>query len=509
LGQLPASARLPEESGGISVHDLKGRTVRGGLAKICSQGATMVLRMISLMVLARLLTPKDFGLVGMVTVATGVFGLLKDAGLSTATVQRPTITHSQISTLFWINMAVGGFLCAVSIGIAPVLVAFYQEPRLFWVSIALAIGFPVNAAGVQHSALLQRQMRFTTIAAIEGGAQLASVVVGIVLALSGWSYWALVAMALTLPGASTLAFWLSTGWIPGLPVRRSNVAGMLRFGSTITLNSVIMYVAYNVDKVLLGRFLGAETLGVYGRAYQLINIPTDSTNYSVGGVALSALSRLQHDTDRFKSYFLRAYSLVVAFTVPVTIACALFADDIVVVLLGAKWKDAGPIFRIMAPTILSFALINPLSWLMVSSGRIRRSLNMAMVIAPLVVLAYSIGLAFGAQGVAVGYSAMMAALTVPIILWATHGLPVTAKDILRAVAPPFISSLVATAISVAIAYSLAGALSPLLRLLLEGSVLLASYVGMLLYGMRQKAAYVDLIRALQTRPPVPVEGAAI
>jgi O-antigen/teichoic acid export membrane protein len=375
------------------------------------------------------------------------------------------------------------------------------------------MGFPINAAGVQHSALLQRQMRFTTIAAIETAAQFASVLVGIVLALNGWAYWALVAMALAIPGTSTVCFWLATGWIPGGPARGSNVSGMLKFGSTITLNNMIMYVAYNVDKALLGRFWGAEALGVYGRACQLVSIPTDSMGYSAGGIAIAALSRLQGDRDRFRSYFLRAYSLVVAFTVPVTIACALFADDILVVLLGSKWQDAVPIFRIMAPTILSLALINPLSWLLVSSGRIRRSLNMALVIAPLVVVAYSAGVPYGPRGVALGYSSMMTALTVPLILWATHGLPVTAKDILRAVAPPFVSSLVATAVSLLVAYAVAGSLPPLLRLLVEGSVLVASYIGMLLFGMRQKDAYVDLVRALRAgssaRPRVQVEGAAI
>jgi PST family polysaccharide transporter len=500
LGEVPTSARLPAGSGGLSADDLKSRTVRGGLAKVCSQGASLLLRMGSLMVIARLLTPKDFGLVGMVTAATGLFGLLKDAGLSTATVQRPTITHRQLSTLFWINMAVGGLLCLVLIGIAPVLVAFYQEPRLFWVTVLMALGFLVNAAGVQHSALLQRQMRFGTMAAIESAAQVASIAVGVTMALFGWTYWALVAMGLTQPAASTLGYWLATRWVPGLPSRRSGVRSMLRFGSAVTLNGLIVYFAYNVDKILLGRCWGAEALGLYGRAYQLINIPTETMNNAVGGVAVSALSRLQNDSARYRHYFLRAYSLVVALTVPLTIACAVFADDIIVVLLGSKWRAAGTIFRVMAPTTLSFALLNPLWWLLVSSGRIRRSVNMALVISPLVILAYVVGLSFGPLGVAFGYSAMMATLTVPMVLWATKGLAVTARDILHAVTPAFVSSIVATIISVVTAYSLSASIPPFLRLLIEGSVLVTCYASVLLYGLRQKASYADLFHALRNSP---------
>ena len=129
----------------------------------------------------------------------------------------------------------------------------------------------------------------------------------------------------------------------------------------------------NFEKVLLGRFWGADAIGIYGRAYQLINIPTDNLNSAAGEVAFSALSRLQDDPSRLKSYFLKGYSLVLALTLPITIACALFADDMIFVLLGPKWKDAAAIFRLLAPTILVFAIANPLSWLLSSIGLVGRS----------------------------------------------------------------------------------------------------------------------------------------
>ena len=167
---------------------------------------------------------------------------------------------------------------------------------------------------------------------------------------------------------------------------------MMRFGGTVTLVGLVVYVASNFEKVLLGRFWGVAALGIYGRAYQLINIPTDNFNSAAGEVAFSALSRLQDDRIRLRTYFLKGYSLVLAMTLPITIACALFADDMIVVFLGPKWMAAAPIFRLLAPTALVFAVANPLAWLVCSLGLVTRSLKMSLVIAPLMIAGYVMGL---------------------------------------------------------------------------------------------------------------------
>src|SRR6266404_6255672 len=200
--------------------DLKERVVRGGFAKICAQAVTFTLRMGSLMVLARLLEPKDFGLVGMVTAFTGVLYLFRDFGLSTATVQRASVTEDQISTLFWINILVGVLLAVLALALAPVVVTFYHEPRLLGVTAVLAVGFLFNAAGVQHSALLQRDMRFTALAVINTASLVGSTVVAIGMAKAGYGYWALVAMTITLPLITTIGLWIAAKWTPGMPRRR-------------------------------------------------------------------------------------------------------------------------------------------------------------------------------------------------------------------------------------------------------------------------------------------------
>jgi len=298
------------------MNDFKGLALRGGVVKVGAKAADFLLKMGSLMVLARLLEPTDFGIVGMVTAITGVLSLFKEFGLSVATIQRATITDEQTSTLFWINIVVGAILGIASLAIAPLVAAFYHEPQLSLVMIVLGSGFVFNAAGVQHSALLQRQMRFTALAVIEVLSLLISSAISIAMATRGYGYWALVAWSVTLPLASTLLTVFQSGWIPGRPRLNTGMRSMMRFGGIVTLNGLVVYVAYNLDKILLGRFWGAEVVGIYGRAYQLVTLPTDYLNGATGSVAIPVLSRLQDDPERLRNYFLKGYSLVLALTIP-------------------------------------------------------------------------------------------------------------------------------------------------------------------------------------------------
>jgi PST family polysaccharide transporter len=482
--------------------DLKEKTIRGGFARVVAQVANFVFRIGSLMVMARLLDPQDFGLVGMVTAFTGVLNLFRDFGLSTASVQRENVTDEQVSTLFWINVLVGVVLSIFAVVFAPVVVRIYHEPRLLGITMVLASGFLFNALGVQHSALLQRQLRFTALAVINVVALIISTIVAISLAKTGFGYWALVAMTVTLPLTTTIGVWIATAWIPGMPRHGEEIHSMMRFGGTLTLNGLVVYVAYNLEKVLLGRFWGAEAIGLYGRAYQLINIPTENLNSSVGEVAFAALSRVQNDRTRLRSYFLKGYSLVLAMTIPMTLMSAFFADDLIFVLLGPKWSSAAVIFRLLAPTILIFAMINPLAWLMFALGMVGRSLKVALVLAPIVIVGYLAGLRYGPTGVALGYSAIMTLWVIPHIAWCVKDTGVSLRDILVTVGRPLFSGLVAAALAFGVHHVCAPLMPALPRVVIAGMVLLAAYVGMLFYVMGQKALYMDVLRGFRKRAPI-------
>jgi O-antigen/teichoic acid export membrane protein len=479
--------------------DLRQRVIRGGFAKFFSQGTTFLIRMGSLMILARLLDPKDFGLVGMVTAVTGVFNVFRDFGLSAAAVQRNTITREQASTLFWINLLVGTTLGVLVAAMAPFVVKFYREPRLLGVTVALATGFLFNSAGVQQSAILEREMRFTTLSVIDIVSWLTSATVGITMALHGFGYWSLVASTTATPLVYTVCLWLTTGWVPGRPQQGIGIRSMMRFGGTLTLNGLVMYIATNFEKVLLGRFWGADAVGIYGRAYQLVNIPNDNLNSAAGGVAFATLSRLKDDPPRYRSYFLKGYALILSLTVPITMVCALFAGDMITVFLGAKWHSAITIFRLLAPTVLAFAIINPMGWLLISLGLVGRGLRMSLVLAPVMIAGYAIGLPYGPKGVALAYSVMMVVCAIPLIAWAVRGTVISVRDILATLSRPLLSGIVAAGLVFGLQFWYGAYLLPLPRLVLGVVLVLAAYLGMLLYVMGQKLFYLDLLRGFRTR----------
>jgi O-antigen/teichoic acid export membrane protein len=481
--------------------DLKEKTIRGGVARVAAQAASFILRVGSLMILARVLGPREFGLVGMVTAFTGVLDLFRDFGLSAAAIQRKAVTEEQISTLFWVNLLVGAILALLTLASARAVAGFYHEPRLIGVTMVLGVGFLFNATGVQHGAILQREMRFTALAVINTvslGVGIATAMLG---AMAGYGYWALVAMTVTSPLVASIGFWVATGWVPKRPRKRTGIRSMMRFGGTLTLNGLLAYFAYNLDKVLLGRFWGANVLGIYGRAYQLVNIPTANLNSAAGEVAFSALSRLQDDPYRLRNCFLKGYSLVLAMTIPITIACALFANDIVRVLLGPKWDAAADIVRLLAPTILIFGIINPVGWLMTSLGHVVRSLKLALIFGPLITAGYLVGVPYGPTGVAIGFSGVMVLCAIPLTAFCLRGTPVSLRDIVVTSAWPLASAIVGGAIAFVVRLAYGHSLSSLPRLALESSVLVATFFIMLLFIAGQKSLYLDLFRGLKGTSP--------
>jgi len=359
--------------------DLKGRSVRGGAVTMTAQAAKFVLGTGSTMILARLLTPEDYGLIAMVTAVTGFVAMFKDMGLSMATVQRAEINHGQISTLFWVNVAVSVLLMLAACALAPGIAWFYGEPRLTWITLALAGGFIFGGLTVQHQALLRRQMRFSTLSTIEVSSMVAGILTGVLSALWGLGYWSLVWMQLSQALAMALGVWITCRWKPGLPARGSGVRPMLAFGGNLTGFSIVNYFARNLDNVLIGWSCGSRQLGFYSKAYSLLLLPLQQVNAPISSVAIPALSRLQHDPKRYTDYYLKSAGLIVALTAPLVVFMAVESNEIVTVILGGQWEGAAAIFF-----VLSFAcLVQPAAvtagWVHVTTGRPYRMLKWVLL----------------------------------------------------------------------------------------------------------------------------------
>lgn len=476
---------------------LKQKTIRAGTARLAGQFCRSIVRFASIVILARLLEPSDFGVVAMVMVLTGVFEIFATGGLSLATVQRHKISDAQLSYMFWFNLAIGVLLAALCVALAPALGAFYHEPDAEWVLIATAPAFVFTGAGVQHIAILVREMRHAMLSLIEVIGETIALIVGVAMALTGWGYWSLVGMALVMPLTITIGAWIATGWVPGAARQCSGVVSMLKFGGVLTLNNLIIYAGYNFEKLLLGRYFGADVLGLYSRVYELINLPTRIINSAFGSVTFAALSRVQKEPARFRSYFVKSYSLVLSITIPVTIFCAVLADDVILVVLGPKWVDGIIIFQLLAPTILVFGIINPFAWLLQSAGLHMRSLHTALVIAPLTICSYFIGIPYGPTGVAAAYSTAMVLWALPHTYWCLYGTQVRIRDLIPAIIRPFAAGACA-GIAAELAHHFAATIPfPLVRLMVAGLAMLSVYAFVLLVVLKQWGFYFELLMGLK------------
>lgn len=318
--------------------------------------------------------------------------------------------------------------------------------------------------------------------------------VGVIMAWFGYRYWSLVGMTVVLPLASAVGAWIAIPWMPSAPKRGIGLRSMLSFGGTLTCNSLVVYLAYNTEKILLGHFWGTTALGLYGRAYQLVSLPSDQLTGAVSVVAFPSLSRLQDDPPRLERAFLKGYSIILSLTIPTTVCCAIFADQIVRVMLGPQWNEVVPIFRLLSPTILAFASVNPLAWFLIASGRIRRSLNMAFLIAPCVIIGVLLGVKFGPIGVALAFSSMMTLLIVPLIAWASAGTTMSGRAIWSAVAGPLAAGVVAAMAGIGIRIFMLGSVPSLLLLVLGAAVVFSVHYLTLMFGLGQKHVYFDLLK---------------
>lgn len=425
----------------MSDRSLKSRTVRGGTVTVLSQIVRFGITTGSTIVLARLLTPQDYGLVAMVTSVVGILRILADAGLSTATVQRSSVSHQLISTVFWINVSLGAVTALLVTAGAPLLARFYKEPRLLAIACWLASTFVIDAAGAQHQALLRRDMRFTALAVVDLCSLLAGLATGLLMAFHGFGFWSLVGMQVVSTLISTLASWLVQPWRPGLPRRNTGVRSMARFGAFLTGSNVLNYLFRNADNVLIGWRWGALPLGLYQKAYGLLMLPINQINAPISNVAVSALSRVQSDPPSQRRYFIRGYTIAVSITLPLILGATVFAPEVIQFLLGDKWLAAVPLFRLLAPAALVGALLNPFGWLFISTGRADRQMRAGAVWAGAILLAFAVGLRFGPAGVALGFSIMSLLLAVPICAYAVKGTAVSLRDVGGALTRPSLAAL--------------------------------------------------------------------
>jgi PST family polysaccharide transporter len=421
--------------------DLKGRSIRAGMASMFGQGAKFVVRTGSTVVLARLLTPEDFGLIAMVAVVTNFVAMFQDMGLSMATIQRAEVNHAQISTLFCVNSAVGIGLAVLTAGLAPAVAWFYGEPRLTAVTLVSATAFIFGGLAIQHRALLKRHMRFAALAVIEVMAVSAGVAAAVVAALLGAGYWSLVFMPLASATTVAIGAWTASGWRPGWPCRCSGVRSMLAFGGNILGFDVINYFARNLDNVLVGRFCGSAVLGLYSKAYGLLMLPITQIREPLNSVAVPALSRVQDDPEKYVRYYIKLAQLLASISMPLVVFLAVCSKSVVTLVLGSQWVGTSRIFQILAVAAFVQPVAGTRSTVLITSGQSGRYLKFGLFNSAAIVLSFVIGIRWGAIGVATAYTVANYVVLFPSLWYCSRHTPVSVADFLKAIAHPTVASL--------------------------------------------------------------------
>ncbi|WP_185973521.1 lipopolysaccharide biosynthesis protein [Ferrovibrio terrae] len=416
--------------------DLTRRSLRGGLIAFGSQAVRFTAQFGGTILLARMLTPHAFGLVAMIAALSILLDLIKELGLSAATIQRPVITQQQVSTLFWINAGFGCLLALALLLAAPVIAGFYGEPELTSITRWLGLGFVVSGLTIQHWALLRRQMRFTMIAVIETGAELLALALAVICALKGAGYWALVVQRVAGPAITLVATWALCPWRPGLPTRDAEIADMLRFGGSYTGFNLLAAAARSLDQVLIGALWGPVVLGFYERAAKLVLVPLNNLNAPLYAVAMPALSRLESQPERYRHAFLLVFEKFAMVTMPPAALAAVTADWVVGLLFGPQWHDAAPFVASFSVAAITLPATMAVALLYLSQNRSGDMLRAGLADTAAVATAILAGLSFGAVGIAVAYAVANLTLRLPLAIWigGRQG-PVNRRDLAAALLP--------------------------------------------------------------------------
>jgi O-antigen/teichoic acid export membrane protein len=425
--------------------DLAHRAVRAGVISVLMQYGNGAFQIMGAIILARLLTPSDFGLVAIIAVLTSFVPLLIDFGLGDATTQRSKITPGQISSLFWITSGVGMAVAVAVVACSPLIAAIYRDPRLEPIAVCSAITFVLWGVSNQHLALLRRTMQFGRIARIQLTGTLFGNLAAIALAIGGFGYWALVARPIANALWVAAEAWLGCPWRPGVPVFDAEVKSMTRFGVHVMGFSITYAVSRSVDRILLALYYKPAEVGYYQNATTLYQNSIFAVLSQVHTVGSTALSKLQSNPVALGERYEAALSTLAFFVMPLAAILSVTGRDVTVVLLGVKWLPAGLLLRIIALRGIFQVIEGSQGWLHLSIGRADRWRNWGVITLVVQTAAVLAGLPFGPTGVAVACVIESVLIAIPSISYAGRPIGVGSAVVIRAVGPQLIGAIGAAA----------------------------------------------------------------
>ncbi len=420
---------------------LRRLAVRGAGATMASQGIGLAVQIVSTVVLARLLMPADFGLITMATTFSLLlvnFGL---NGVTEAVIQRDKIDRALASNLFWINSAAGLVLTVVFAAAGSLMARFFGNPQVAHVAVGISLTIFITSTSVLPLALLMRAMQFPLVSLNDLISRVISVVVSVLFAWAGWGYWALVIGAIAQPLSQSIGAWILCPWMPVAPGRVAGTGSVLKFAAHVYGRFTVNYGSRNMDNLLVGWRFNAVALGFYKKAYDLFAMA--ALAQSLTSVAVSALSKLRQDSDRYKQYLLRALSVAAFVGLGIGAEFTLIGKDVIRLLLGPHWAPAGEIFKFFGPGMGVMVLYGIHSWIHLSIGRPDRWFRWGIIEFVYTGLLFLISLHWGPAGVAASWSISLCTLTIPALWYAGRPMDLRIGPMLGAIWKFVVASLAA------------------------------------------------------------------
>ena len=459
-------------------HEVRRRTRDGVVISTFVQGLGLAIRVSAMMIMARLLCPDDFGLVGIAGLLLTVAEYFKDLGLSTAAIQSHELSHQQASCLFWLNAGISTLVAAAMFLGAGKFAEFYERAELVEIVRWYAICFVLGGLSVQHAAMLTRCMKFGTLATIQVTSQAGGILIGILAAKAGVGYRALVYMALATETINLALCWRMARWVPKLNAGFSESVHLLRFGAGITVYNLLRYFAGNTDKLILGKLVGAVGVGLYDRAKQLMLLPVNNVSSPLHRVGLPSLSALQFDPDSYRRELSNLQFTIAALTVPGMLFLSAYSADAIRVVFGTQWGAAVPAFFWLAIAGAVIPLAETGGLVMVTTGHSSRCVWWGVLRLCVFVPSVAIGASWGISGAAASFCIAQCVFLIPSMFLCYRRTPARVRDTMSVLWQPFCATGIALACTVMIADTTT-INSPIIRLLVRAAVFGAVYAACL------------------------------
>ena len=408
---------------------------------LVSQVGRQVMQFVTTAILARLLSPSDFGLLGMATIVIRFIDLFKDLGTSSAVIQQKNLSDALVNSIFWVNVFFGFLGMVILFIFSPLIAEFYQEPRVTLVLKVLSLTFVISGISILQKAILERNLAFNKLAKIELTAIVLGSIVGITLALLEFGVWSLVYQTMTVVTVTTVLLLVATRWKPKMIFSWSELQAVTGYSLNLTGFTILNYLYRNADYLLIGKFLGSQALGYYTLAYRLMLYPLQNISSVIGRVMFPVFSQIQDDDKRFGIAYLKVISTIALITFPMMVGLWALSEPFILTLFGSQWQSVIWLLMILSPVGMVQSLQTTIGTIYRAKGRTDWMFRWSVAETILIVIAFIIGLQWGIIGVATAYAISVFVLAYPGFAIPFRLIHLKVFDLVVAVWQPLVASL--------------------------------------------------------------------